>query len=104
MSPRRSLRRLRLRLVASHPAVCGVSWRAAGVWQQVCSQAAAAQGPDAVLPSVDGVTQMGLSHPVVATLIQVGGFFLGAGGCPPCGCVTCVTLHTLACTLAVCRS
>lgn len=46
----------------------------AGVWQQVRAQVQAAQ--PGVVPPTDGVTQMGLTHPLVSALIQVRGVLL----------------------------
>lgn len=58
----------------------------AGVWQQIHNQAQVAQQQHAALlalltapsPPADGITQMGLSHPLVAMLVQVGGWVQGA--------------------------
>jgi hypothetical protein len=58
----------------------------AGVWQQVHAQVQALQQPQGVVvPAVDGVTQMGMTHPLVSMLIQVGHDrqHTGRAGCHP---------------------
>jgi hypothetical protein len=50
------------------------------VWQKIQVDASTVQqGGGVAVPAVDGVTQMGLNHPLVAMLVQVRGWFACMG-------------------------